>query len=350
MAQRRRAHAARSMLARTVADLDPAVFAFVMATGIVSTGLASVGAAAPSAVLLGLAAAGYLLLLAATVARLTRARARLLADLTGPRAFAALTFVAGSNVLAARFAVAGWGALAAALLGVGVLAWLVLDYGVVLALVTAGEDRWLCFGQLDGTWFMWVVSTESVAVAAGMVARLFPTAHLGLLASLCWSVGLMLYPLVATLAAARLLLRPVTPAELTPPYWMFMGAAAITVLGGATLLGLPGAGGLLPAEVVAGFALVLWALCCWLVPLLAAASVWRRLRLGASGYRTALWAVAFPLGMFGLAGHQLGRARRLDWLAAVGDVGVGVAATVWAAVFLSMLVAAFKVIRQVYES
>jgi len=36
--------------------------------------------------------------------------------------------------------------------------------------------------------------------------------------------------------AARMLLYPLRPADLTPPYWVAMGATAITVLAGARIV------------------------------------------------------------------------------------------------------------------
>ncbi|EFD53842.1 conserved hypothetical protein [Mycobacterium tuberculosis 02_1987] len=41
---------------------------------------------------------------------------------------------------------------------------------------------------------------------------------------------MFLYVAVGSLVVARLLLYPLRPADLTPPYWVAMGATAITVL------------------------------------------------------------------------------------------------------------------------
>ena len=66
---------------------------------------------------------------------------------------------------------------------------------------------------------------------------------------------MFLYVAVGSLVVARLLLYPLRPADLTPPYWVAMGATAITVLAGAHIVemadapmaivtsGLGGAGG-----------------------------------------------------------------------------------------------------------
>lgn len=47
---------------------------------------------------------------------------------------------------------------------------------------------------------------------------------------------MFLYVAVGSLVVARLLLYPLRPADLTPPYWVAMGATAITVLAGAHIV------------------------------------------------------------------------------------------------------------------
>ena len=76
-----------------------------------------------------------------------------------------------------------------------------------------------------------------------------------------WSVGLVLYLMLVALILLRWLSVPVTPAALGPPYWILMGATAISVLAGAQILNLPAA---LPsvrvtAGLVGGLSFVLWA-------------------------------------------------------------------------------------------
>ena len=50
----------------------------------------------------------------------------------------------------------------------------------------------------------------------------------------------MLYLLLVSLILLRWLTVAMTPETLGPPYWILMGATAITVLAGAKILGLPG--------------------------------------------------------------------------------------------------------------
>jgi tellurite resistance protein TehA-like permease len=323
-----------------VRELDPSVFAFVMATGIVSVGLHELAAAflLLSNALLVVAVAGYLALWIVSGWRLLRWKRTVLTDLRGAQAFCLLTVVAASNVLSSALVTDYWPA-AAALFGMGVALWLLLGYGVPLAWITSPRRRFRV-EQVNGTWFHCVVGTQSVAVAAASLATSGPDAGFTVLALACWAVGLMLYLLIAALVLARLLLRPVEPAELVPAYWIFMGAAAITALAGLRLLRLPQV--LVPRLLLAGASTVLLSFATWLIPLLLALGVWRhvvrRFRLG---YSTALWSLVFPLGMYGLVTHELGQEAHLRWLSALGGCVSCVAAAAWAAVFLAMVNAGF---------
>lgn len=324
---------------RVLRGLNPSVFAFVMASGIVSTALKNDGQAALSAALLVIGVGGYLGLVVVSAWRLLCWPGRMLADAVGPRGFAFLTFVAASDVLATRLAGGGWWLPAVVLLVVGGVGWVVLGYGVPLGLI-ADPRRHPSLDQVNGTWFVWVVGTQSVAVAEASLAPFAPVAVLATIGAVCWAIGLVLYLLLAGIELARLLVRPVAAPDLVPPYWVFMGAAAITVLAGARLLTVPGGPHLLSRAVLADASLVLWSFCSWLVPLLVALGVWRHLvRRVPLRYDTALWSIAFPVGMYGVASTQLGHATGTRWLAALGGGEAWVAFAVWLVVFVAMLVA-----------
>ncbi|MEU6646531.1 tellurite resistance/C4-dicarboxylate transporter family protein [Saccharomonospora sp. NPDC046836] len=331
----RRPDSTRSRWMLVVRDLNPGVFAFVMAAGIVSTALSDQPVL--SVALLAIGAAGYLGLVVTAGWRLLCWRRRVLADLTGPRGFGFLTFVAASNVLASQLAAEGQRGPAIVLLAAGGLGWLVLGYGVPLGMIVdARRQHWP--GQINGGWFNWVVSTQSVAVAAAALAPLCP-AGTAVLVSVCWAIGLVLYLLLAALLLARLLTRPVTPADFTPLHWVLMGSAAITVLAGARLVGLPDSTRLLPHDVVTGLCMVLWSFATWLIPLLLALGVWRHVvRRVPLRYESDLWSMVFPLGMYGVASDQLGRATAAPWLTAMARGEAWVAFAVWVVVFAAMLI------------
>ena len=214
--------------------------------------------------------------------------------------------------------------------------WVLLCYPLPLLLAGRAGAQPALAGA-NGTWFLWVVGTQSIAVAATSLPRPVPAA-LAVLAVGAWAVGVVLYLILATLLAGVRLAYPVRPTELTPVYWVFMGAAAISVLAGAQILRLPP--GRLETAVhgaVAGLSVMLWAFGTWTIPLLLALGAWRHLiRRMPLSYEPGLWGMVFPVGMYGVASHELGAALGLPWLVTLGQDEAWLALGVWAAVFLAM--------------
>jgi tellurite resistance protein TehA-like permease len=321
-----------------IRDLSPGYFALVMATGIVSRAVGADGSARLSGILLSLTIACYAVLVVAYGWRLARYRREFVADLEDPRkTFAFFTFVAASDVLGSRLAADGHSWATVGLLIVSILAWLLLTYGVPLMLITRHGTQPALAG-VNGTWFVWVVGTQSLAVSATVLPPPVPATAVALSVA-CWSVGVVLYVMVAALVLTSLLQYPVRPAELTPAYWVFMGATAISVLAGAQILLLP-ADPLVTAArpVIAGLCIILWAFGTWLIPFLLGMGVWRHLLRGVElSYEAALWSIVFPIGMYGVASRELGKAVGVSWLATLGSDEAWLAFAVWAVVFLAML-------------
>lgn len=328
----------RPALEAGIRDLNPGYFALVMATGIVSRAMRSDGSARLSAILLVLTIAFYAILVVAYGWRLAGYRREFLADAANPRkAFAFFTFVAASDVLGSRLAADGHGGATAGLLIVAGLAWLVLNYGIPLMLITRRGAEPALSG-VNGTWFVWVVGTQSIAVSATVLPSPVPTGVVALAVAF-WSVGVVLYAVVAALAVTRLLLYPVEPGDLTPADWVFMGSTAISVLAGAQILLLP-ADPLLAATrpVIAGTSVVLWAFGTWLIPFLLGIGAWRHLiRKVRLRYEPALWSIVFPVGMYGVASRELGTALHVSWLKTLGSDEAWLALAVWIVVLLAML-------------
>jgi tellurite resistance protein TehA-like permease len=256
-----------------VQDLNPAYFALVMATGVVSIILHSGRWPQTSNVLLGVALAALAVLLTAAGWSLVRYRGKTLAIAADPR-----------------------------------------------------------------RWFTWVVGTQTVAVAAASLSTQLAV-RLAPLAVICWSVGILLYVIIATLVLTLLLHFRVNPAELTPPYWVFMGGSAISVVAGLQILRLrPGTRVDASSPVVGGVSVVLWDFGTWLIPLLLALGIWkhlvRRIRLI---YEPALWSVVFVIGMYGLVSHGLGALLRLPWMVGLGTAFEWIMVVLWVVTFVAML-------------
>jgi tellurite resistance protein TehA-like permease len=333
---------ARRAVKAAVATLDPGYFALVMGTGIVSTGMRNHGLIAFSDALLWLTAFSYLVLVALTIGRAVLFPRELRSDFDDPaRGFRFFTFVAGTSVLGNRLALDGHRHTALALLAVAWVAWILLGYIVPWTAVLGREDRPVV-ASANGTWFIWVVASQSLAVLA---AALEPTVvtgrrELALLAVFSWSVGVFLYAAAGIFVAARMMLYPLRPIDLTPPYWVAMGATAITVLAGARIVQMADAPMVnVTRGLIAGASVAFWAFGTWLIPVLVAAGWWRHVthRIPLR-YQATLWSIVFPLGMYGVAGHYLGSADRLPIVRVIGENETWFALAVWAVTFAAMAV------------
>ena len=341
-ADRPAAHLAGA-LADTARDLYPGSFALVMATGIVSIASHLVGLGAIAWALLALNVVVYLGLLLLFVLRLRLDLARLCADLAdrarGPGFF---TLVAGTCVLGTQSLVVAASppiAVGLAMLGLGL--WLGLSYAFFTAVAIRRRKPSLERG-LNGSWLLAVVSTQAAGVLGAVLAPELPaTEPLLLVALALYLLGCLLYVALLPLVVYRLTFVRLTPAELTPDYWITMGAAAITTLAGATLVSSSSRWSFLAdlLPFLMGFTLLFWAAATWWIPLLIALEVWRarsgrHLRL-ASGPEA--WARVFPLGMYATATLELARVTGLSVLQPVGQGMAYVALLAWLLTGASLL-------------
>jgi tellurite resistance protein TehA-like permease len=323
-----------------VEGLTPGYFALVMASGIISTGLSFEGHDLLSMALLVVCAAAFVVLLSLTTWRFVSWRAAVNDDFTDPRrGFGFFTFVAGTNVLGVRLAIEGYPAATAALLVASGLAWLVLGYVVPWTAVLGREERPVV-ATANGTWFIWVVASQSVAVAAATIEPLYDPVRreLAVLAVMSWSVGVFLYAAAGVFVSLRLMLYKFGPEELTPPYWVAMGALAITVLAGARIVEMEDAPMVAATRgLIGGLSVVFWAFATWLIPVLVAAGWWRHAVCKMPlHYDATLWSIIFPLGMYAVAGIYLGEAEHLPVVRVVGSVELWVSLAAWVLVFVAM--------------
>ena len=149
---------------------------------------------------------------------------------------------------------------------------------------------------------------------------------------------MFLYFPVLILVLYRLWFFALDPEAFEPPYWIIMGAGAITTLAGSVLAAVsqgPGLTGRLEVFII-GVTVLAWAAATFFIPLLVTLMVWRHgVRRVPSAYSPDWWGMVFPLGMHGactwhLAGvmgltplHHLARAFAYLALAAWVITGFG---------------------------
>lgn len=337
------ASALRGRLSAGVAGLFPGYFALVMATGIVSIAAQILSLPAIARWLLAVNLVAYGVLVALTLARALLHPRRLVADFSDhARGSGFFTLVAGTCVLGTQsLLVAGWRTFAEVLWGVGLVLWLVVMYGFFAAVIVR-EDKPTLADGINGAWLLATVATQSVAILGLGLGDPFgwPRATVAFGALVFFLIGCMLYLSIITLIFYRFTFLKLPSASLTPPYWISMGAVAITTLAGSLLVlcaeRSPVVTDLLPF--LKGFTLFFWAAGTWWIPLLLLLGGWRHLlRRHPLAYDPQYWAMVFPLGMYTVATFRLAEALPFAPLVVVSRGFLPVALLAWLLVAVGLV-------------
>ena len=203
---------------------------------------------------------------------------------------------------------------------------------------------------IHGGWLLAVVATESVASLGALLAN-GAGAHRELLVFVAltfWLAGGMLYAWIISLIFYRYTFFPFSPADLMPPYWINMGAMAISTLAGATLIANAGDSALLERirPFLFGVTLLFWATATWWIPMLLTLGYWRHVsRRFPLTYSPLYWGAVFPLGMYTVCTYRLAQVAELDFLFAVPRVFVWVAFAAWLVTFIGLVKSLFSSVR-----
>lgn len=332
-----------NLLKQTVYNLFSGYFSVVMATGALSIAIQLLGMHTIAQGLLYVNVAAYVILWGLTIARLVYYFPRVIEDLTshsnGPGFF---TLVAGTCVFGSQLIILTDNyQLAGYLWGLGIILWLTIMY-VFFTAVTIRKNKPALSEGINGAWLIAAVATQSISILGTLLAdKVQNGQQILLFVTLCmFLLGCMLYLNIITLIFYRFTFLELKHAALTPPYWINMGAVAITTLAGSTLL-LHAEHSQLLIELtpfIKGFTLFFWITGTWWIPLLFTLMIWRHLyHRYPLKYDPQFWGMAFPLAMYTTSTFQLSKALQLPFLLIIPRAMIFVAALAWLAIFFGML-------------
>lgn len=323
-------------------------FAMVMATGIVSTALYFQNMREVSQWLFWINLATYPILVVATAFRAIHFGAKLWADMTNaPTMFTFFTFVAGSDVVGIQFLLRGYRTPAMALWIAASVFCLALAYFCFSSL-TFTNTRPLS-EAVNASWLILIVGMQSVTALGALLAPgLGPYAeNILLLLYGLWGIGVALYGIFITLIIYRLFFTRLDPGEMLPPYWIILGATAISTLAGANLLAAAPSAPLLISlqPMLQGMTVLLLAWSSWWIPMLIIYGLWRHLTCRVPlAYHPAYWSLVFPLGMYTVATYRVSVVMHIPALQAISSIMVWVALLAWGITMFGLVQSVARVI------
>ena len=337
-----------NLIQQKTKTLLPAYFAIVMATGIVSIALFLKGLQLFSYILFYLNLVFLVGLSIMFIYRCFNFTKEVVEDfrsyLKGPGFFtiiAALCIVGNQWIL-----LFGNIDVAQIFLIIAAIAWLIIGYGFFFSITVTKNKKSLNEG-INGTWLVIIVAIQALSgLISFLTEDVGEPAYFYLFLSLClFLLGCIFYLYIMSLIIYRISFFSLNAQELGAPYWINMGATAITTLAGSMLIlhteNFNFITDLMPF--IKGFTLFFWAAGTWWIPLLVILGGWRHLIMkvptpvSAKGYDPTYWGMVFPLGMYTVATFRLSEALEIPFLKQIPEYFIYVAVMAWIAVIIGFV-------------
>ena len=334
-----------------IADLSPDYFALVMATGIVSIAAHFYNFDFLATTLFYINVVAYAIICILFIARFIFYKKEFISDFWNDRKnMGFLSFVAANCILGSQFIlIANNFPVAVYFFVVGLLSWLSLTYSLFAIVIEKRHKPTI--KVISGRWLLLVVATQSVSILSAQLEGHLPIFNGGLLflSLILFLCGCMFYIIIITLIIYRLLFFNLHAEELGPPYWINMGADAISVLAGSSLILSAGKWSILSELLpfLKGYTLLFWSIGTWWIPLMLILGFWRHIiKKVPLKYNSQYWGMVFPFGMYTVCTLKLSQAIDIPFLMGISSVFVIIAIGTWAIVFVGLLYYLLQSIRQ----
>lgn len=327
-----------------IKTLSPAYFALVMATGIISIGTYLMDMEWIAFTLFGLNNLFFVVLWILTILRLVWYFPDFKSDLTNHMAGTGFfTIVAGTCVLGIQYIIIFENfSIAISLLILAILLWLFFTYTIFTTLTTQQNKPTLDKG-ITGGWLTAIVATQSVSILSALVASHIQQPYrieVNFFSLSMWLWGGMFYIWMISLIFYRYTFFKFSPGDLAPPYWINMGAMAISTLGGSVLIlnapDAPFLESLLPF--LKGFTVFYWATGTWWIPMLIILAIWRHVyKRYPFKYDPLYWGAVFPQGMYAVCTFRMSKALHMPFLHYFYEVFIYLSLIAWVITFIGLL-------------
>lgn len=285
----------------------------------------------------------YAILVALTTVRVIKYTDKIIADFRNHgRCVGFFTSVAATSVLGSQFLLIGKNREIATILWILAIILLAgLTYGI-FAFLTVKADKPTIAEGLNGGWLLAVVAPQSVSVLGSQLA-LETESYVPQVLMFClvlWLGAGMLYIWIISLVFYRYTFFGLSPSDLAPPYWINMGAVAISALAGTMLISASHRSPLLLELIpfIKGFTLLFWSTATLWIPMLLILGIWRHIiRRFPLSYDPLYWGAVFPLGMYTASTYRLSRAVDAPFLQVIPEAFIYVALGAWILTFSALL-------------
>jgi len=327
-----------------VKNLSPSYFALVMATGIISIGTFLMEMKWIAEALFFLNNIFYIILWIFTILRMMWYFSLVKKDLTNHLSGTGFfTTVAGTCVLGIQYILMYEQLhIALSLLIFGILLWLFLTYTIFTTLTTQQDKPTLDKG-ITGGWLTAIVATQSVSILSALIASHIKQPYrieINFFALSMWLWGGMFYIWMISLIFYRYTFFKFSPDDLAPPYWINMGAMAISALGGSVLIinapDAPLLQSMLPF--LKGFTVFYWATGTWWIPMLIILAIWWHVyKKYPLKYDPLYWGAVFPQGMYAVCTFRMAKALHIPFLHYLYQAFIYIALCAWIITFTGLL-------------